>query len=141
MWGFEPRYGLFLLESYNPNFKQTDVISGHIFQSVKSKNIQWKYLLLKIRHIFLRDSYVCPRCIFIFDSDQTQINSVPLHAGSQRGAHCVPEARGGHPTPGEQPPETGVHCTTSATSPKKMLLEERGPFCPCLLTMFINSLV
>jgi hypothetical protein len=33
------------------------------------------YLFLKIKHIFLRDSYVCPRCIFIFDSDQAQINS------------------------------------------------------------------
>ncbi len=43
---------------------------------VKSKNILWKYLLLKINNIFLRDSYVCLRCIFIFDSDQAQINSV-----------------------------------------------------------------
>jgi hypothetical protein len=36
----------------------------------------WKYLLLKIKSIFLRESYVCPRCIFIFDSDQAKINSV-----------------------------------------------------------------
>ncbi len=49
-----------------------------MFQSVKSKNIYWKYLLLKTKHIFLRDSYVCPICIFIFDSDQAQINSVAL---------------------------------------------------------------
>ncbi len=47
-----------------------------IFQSVKSKNIWWKYLLLKIKYIFFRDSYVCPTWIFMFDSDQAQINSV-----------------------------------------------------------------
>jgi hypothetical protein len=47
-----------------------------MFQSVKSKSIYWKYLLLKIKYIFLRDSYVCTRWIFIFDSDQAQINSV-----------------------------------------------------------------
>ena len=33
-------------------------------------------VLLKIKYIFLRDSYVCTRWIFIFDSDQAQINSV-----------------------------------------------------------------
>ena len=43
---------------------------------MKSKSIYWKYLLLKIKYIFLRDSYVCTRWIFIFDSDQAQINSV-----------------------------------------------------------------
>jgi hypothetical protein len=31
---------------------------------------------LKIKYIFLRESFVCPRWIFIFDSDQAQINSV-----------------------------------------------------------------
>ncbi len=35
-----------------------------------------KYLILKIKYIFLRDSYVCPRWIFIFHGDQAQINSV-----------------------------------------------------------------
>ncbi len=54
---------------------QTDVFSGYIFQSVKSKNIQWKHLLHKIKYVFLRDSYVCPRWIFIFISNQAQINS------------------------------------------------------------------
>ena len=43
---------------------------------MKSKSIYWKYLLLKIKYIFLRDSYVCTRWIFIFGSDQAQINSV-----------------------------------------------------------------
>ncbi len=43
---------------------------------MKSKSIYWKYSLLKIKYIFLRDSYVCTRWIFIFDSDQAQINSV-----------------------------------------------------------------
>jgi hypothetical protein len=38
----------------------------------------WKYLLLKVKYIFLRESYVCTRCIFIFDSDQAQINSVGM---------------------------------------------------------------
>jgi hypothetical protein len=76
MLDFEPRCGLFLLESCNPNFNQTDVFSGYIFQSVKSKSIYWKYVLIKIKYIFLRDSYVCTRWIFIFDSDQAQINSV-----------------------------------------------------------------
>ncbi len=42
---------------------------------MKSKSLYWKYLLLKIKYIFLRDSYVCTRWIFIFDSDQAQINS------------------------------------------------------------------
>jgi hypothetical protein len=42
---------------------------------VKSKSIYWKYVLLKIKYISLRDSYVCTRWIFIFDSDQAQINS------------------------------------------------------------------
>ncbi len=76
MWDFEPRGGLFLLESCNPNFKWTDVFSGYIFQSVKSKSIYWKYVLLKIKYIFLRDSYVCTRWIFIIDSDQAQLYSV-----------------------------------------------------------------
>jgi hypothetical protein len=43
---------------------------------VKSKNIYWKYLIPKIKYIFLRVSYVCPRWIFIFDSGQAQTNSV-----------------------------------------------------------------
>ncbi len=47
-----------------------------IFESVKSKSIYWKYVLIKIKYIFLRDSYVCTRWIFIFDSDQAQINRV-----------------------------------------------------------------
>ncbi len=34
-------------------------------------NIQWA----RKKHIFLRDSNVCPRCIFIFNSDQAQINN------------------------------------------------------------------
>ncbi len=51
----------------------------YIFQSVKSKSIYWKYLLLKIKYIFLRDSYVCTRWIFIFNSDQAQINSVEYY--------------------------------------------------------------
>ncbi len=42
---------------------------------MKSKSIYWKYVLLKIKYIFLSDSYVCTRWIFIFDSDQAQINS------------------------------------------------------------------
>jgi hypothetical protein len=42
---------------------------------VKSKNILWKYLLLEIKYIFLRDSYFCPTWIFICDSDQALINS------------------------------------------------------------------
>jgi hypothetical protein len=71
------------LESCNQNFKYTYVFSGYIFQSVKSRIILWKYLLLKIKYIFLRDSYVCPRWIFIFDSYQAQINS----AGQAR-THC-----------------------------------------------------
>ncbi len=43
---------------------------------MKSKSIYWKYLLFKIKYIFLRDSFVCTRWIFIFESDQAQINSV-----------------------------------------------------------------
>ncbi len=43
---------------------------------MKIKSIYWKYLLLKIKYIFLRDSYVCTRWIFMFDGDQAQINSV-----------------------------------------------------------------
>ncbi len=43
---------------------------------MKSKSIYWNYVLLKIKYIFLRDSYVCTRWIFIFDSDQAKINSV-----------------------------------------------------------------
>ncbi len=46
---------------------------------MKCKSIYCKYLLLKIKYIFLRDSYVCTRWIFIFDSDQAQINSVSTH--------------------------------------------------------------
>jgi hypothetical protein len=45
-------------------------------QIIKKK--KKKYLLLKIKYIFLRDSYVCTRWIFIFDSDQAQINSAEL---------------------------------------------------------------
>jgi hypothetical protein len=54
---------------------------------VESKSILWKYLLLKITYIFLRDSYACPSWIFIFDSDQAQINSAGVHLwalGSQK---------------------------------------------------------
>jgi len=47
----------------------------YVFQSVKSKSIYWKYLLLKIKYIFLRDSFLCTRWIFIFDSEQAKINS------------------------------------------------------------------
>jgi hypothetical protein len=43
---------------------------------VESKSIQWKYLLHKIKYIFLRDSYAYPRWIFLLNSDQAQVNSV-----------------------------------------------------------------
>ncbi len=59
---------------------------------MKSKNILGKYLLLKIKYIFLRENNVCPRCIFIFDSDQAQINSVVTLTGCILGrsrAHTV----------------------------------------------------
>ncbi len=49
---------------------------------MKSKSIYRKYFLLKIKYIFLRDSYVCTRWIFIFDSDQAQINSACTLEGS-----------------------------------------------------------
>jgi hypothetical protein len=48
---------------------------------VKSKSIYWKYVLIKIKYIFLRDSFVCTIRIFIFDSDHAQINSVEKDEG------------------------------------------------------------
>jgi hypothetical protein len=48
-----------------------------VFQSVKSKIFWWKYLLLNIKYIFLRDSYGWMD--FLFDSDQAQISSVGDH--------------------------------------------------------------
>ncbi len=53
-----------------------DVIGVNKEASWLLSRIYWKYVLLKIKYIFLRDSYACPRWIFIFDSDQAQINSV-----------------------------------------------------------------
>jgi hypothetical protein len=50
---------------------------------VESKSIQRKYFLLKIKYIFLRDSYACPRLIFIFDNDQAKINSAVESSESQ----------------------------------------------------------
>ena len=44
------------------NLWKVKIFSGNIYS-------------FKIKYIFLRDSYVCPRWIFIFDSDQEQINS------------------------------------------------------------------
>jgi hypothetical protein len=55
---------------------------------VKSKSIYWKYLLLKIKYIFLRDSYVCPKWILIFDNDQAQINSVGTEGTAQVRPTC-----------------------------------------------------
>ncbi len=48
---------------------------------MKSKSIYWKYVLLKIKYIFLRDCYVCTRWILIFKSDQAQINSAAQSEG------------------------------------------------------------
>jgi hypothetical protein len=39
----------------------------------KSKNLFWKHLLPIVKFLFLRNSYVCPIRIFIFDADQAQI--------------------------------------------------------------------
>jgi hypothetical protein len=64
---------------------------------VKSKSIYWKYVLLKIKYLFLRDSYVCTRWIFIFDSDQAQINSVGHNLrsdGSGKGQAVPPGMAG-----------------------------------------------
>jgi hypothetical protein len=65
-----------------------------MFQSVKSKSIYWKYLLLKIKCIFLRDSYVCTRWIFLFDSDQAQINSVCIVIKEHSAVIVILQAEG-----------------------------------------------
>jgi hypothetical protein len=54
------------------NLWEVKVFSGNIY-------------FLKSKYIFLRDSYACPRRIFIFDGDQAQIksegNSIACAAG------------------------------------------------------------
>ncbi len=61
--------------SCNPKFVKSDIFSRytyiivHILPNVKSKNLLWKQLFLKIEFLF----YGCPKCIFIFDTYQTQI--------------------------------------------------------------------
>jgi hypothetical protein len=49
------------------------------FKRKKKKNSGFIAATLYIKYIYLRDSFVCPRQIFIFDSDQAQINSVPVN--------------------------------------------------------------
>jgi hypothetical protein len=41
---------------------------------IRSSLTDWRPMKKKCRHA--RHSYACPRWIFIFDSDQAQINSV-----------------------------------------------------------------
>ncbi len=66
------------------------LVAGTNFRIVYKWIIYWKYLLLRIKYIFLRDSYVCTRWIFIFDSDQAQIYSVVYlsHAESAPSSSC-----------------------------------------------------
>ncbi len=55
---------------------KSEEFSGHIFPTVKGKNLFQKHLLLKIKFLYLRNSYICPIWIFIFDTDRAQIYRV-----------------------------------------------------------------
>ncbi len=48
-------------------------------QQRKVEFFLWKHSLYILKYLFSRNSYVCPIWIFIFDTDQSQINSVLYH--------------------------------------------------------------
>jgi hypothetical protein len=60
---------------------------------VKSKIFSGNIYSIKIKYVFLRDSSVCPRWIFIFINNQAQINSALgitfFHLTSSVFSHCV----------------------------------------------------
>jgi hypothetical protein len=71
----ELNFGQFILELCNSKLILKDEFSGYIIPTGKSKNLSWNHLLLKIKLLFSRKSYVCPKWIFIIDTEQGQINS------------------------------------------------------------------
>jgi hypothetical protein len=59
------------------NLNWRNLRSVHIFPTRKSKKkLSWKHSLPVNKYLFLRNIYVCPLWIFIFDTDQAQNNSV-----------------------------------------------------------------
>jgi hypothetical protein len=45
---------LFAIMFYNPNLVESNEFSGYIFQTVKTKHLFWKHLLLLIKFLFQR---------------------------------------------------------------------------------------
>ncbi len=64
------------MESCKPKLILKDEFLGHIIPTEKSRNLSWKRLLIKIKLLVSRKSYVRQIWIFIIDSEEAQINSV-----------------------------------------------------------------
>ncbi len=55
---------------------------------MKTFNLLWKHSLPLIKYLFSRNSYVCPIWIFIFDTEEEQINSADGFSTVLHTLHC-----------------------------------------------------